>query len=104
VIFDLPLPTIKGSLKLYISGIKIGISDADANDYLTNYTIYGFTFDTRTNLRNITTDYTSAQEIEDTFTAVDASSHDRVAISVQVFGTTAYEFDLNFINLRCYYA
>jgi len=101
--FEVPLPPLKGTLKLYISGIKFGIFDADANDYLTNYTIYGFTYTAKTNLRNVATDYTSQQNLTDTFTAVDCSGYDSIKISVQIFSTTANDFDLNFLTMRCYY-
>ena len=39
--FSVPLPTNKGGLKLYISGTTIGLSKADANDYVTSRYVRG---------------------------------------------------------------
>jgi len=101
--FLLPLPTVKGSLKLYISGTKFGLEDADADDYVNNVKIWGIT-DSATILDTDATNYDSAGVKTDTFTAVDCSSYDHIKIEVECVNTNASDLDVHNIKLRCYYA
>jgi len=102
--FSLPLPTSKGSLKLYISGIRVGIYDAGVADYVTQTLIYGDVYDTATGLLNDTTDYNSPQRMENTFAAVDCSVYDHIHATLLTFVTTGTELDIIFVTIRCYYA
>lgn len=40
-IWQLPLPTTKGTLKLYITQLKVNVFDADAGDYINHLYVYG---------------------------------------------------------------
>jgi len=103
-IFRIPLPTAKGSLKLYISGYSAGILDADDGDYLTEIRLYGLIYSSATQVAVTTTDYKTAQKVEVTFAALDMSSYDSALLSLSIFATNANDFDLMFANVRCYYA
>ena len=98
----LPKPTLKGSLKLYISGTKFGLEDADAGDYVNNVKIWGIT-STATILDTDATNYDSAGVKINTFTAVDCSSYDHITIEVECVNTNASDMDIHNIKLRCYY-
>ena len=104
VAYVCPLPTVKGSLKLYTSGVRVGISDADADDFLNQVVVRGTTYAGITNLNNDTTDYTSAQRVEQTFVAVDCSTYDQLLVSLVLACATGGELDINYVTLRCYYA
>jgi hypothetical protein len=101
--YTLNLPTTKGSLKLYVSGIQTGLFDADANDYITQMTVRGLVYNGQTALEDHTTNYTTPAKVEHTFTAVDCSSYDAILLGMQLFCTDAGQIDIMFTNLRCYY-
>jgi len=48
LIFELPIPTVLNSLKLYCTDFRIDISDADVNNYLTQTEICGIVYDSLT--------------------------------------------------------
>ena len=101
--FRLPIPTAKGALKLYISGIKVGLLDADAGDYIDSITLLGVVYNTGTALNSNTTDYTAPAAIENTFAAVDCSSYDTIILRVTAVLTNTGDYDITYCNLRCYY-
>ena len=103
-IFRIPLPTTKGGLKLYISGYSVGILDADEGDYLSEIRLYGMVYSSATQVAVTTTDYTSSQKVEVTFGAIDMSGYDNSLVALNIVATNANDFDLMFVNVRCYYA
>ncbi len=103
--WDLPLPTVKGSLKLYISGVRLSLLDADAGDYVNTTTVYGkTTTGGLTSLASDTTNYnTAATLFTYTFAAADCSSYLGVMTWLAVVATNAADFDIMDVQVRCYY-
>ena len=61
-VFRCPLPTTKGSLKLYVAGTQVGILDADAaggGDYVSTTNVIGLVYNSNTTLDTNTTNYQS---------------------------------------------
>lgn len=103
--FGLPLPTTRGGLKLYVSGLKIGLQDADAGDYITDINIWKMRYDAVDAMAGgaDSTDYTAPAEIVNTFAAVDVSAYEQIVVLVSLFCTDASDIDLTHVKLRCYY-
>lgn len=104
VMFRCPLPTVKGSLKLYVGDVRVGIQDADAGDYLDNVIVGGIVYNTVTTINSDTTNRTAANTYTYDFAPADASSYDSVALRLQVIATNAGDFNLTSVELECYYA
>ena len=103
VSFQLPLPPVKGSLKLYIDDLKVYLLDADATDYITRLKIFGVNT-TTTDLLDVGTNHTSTGDKTYAFEAIDCSSYHTITVQIQV--TTAADGELEFFppRLGCYYA
>jgi len=102
--FILPLPTVKGGLKLYISGLRVDLFDADAGDYVDTRRIYGGSATASTELvTEETTNLISQGQYDWTFTAVDCSSYGTISSLLQLVVTNAYDLKLT-VAIRCYYA
>ena len=100
--YVLPIPTNKGGLKLYITGIRFRIYDADATDYLDLIRIFGrdATYNTEyTDNGN----YTTADLHSDTFVAKDMSAYDDISVYFNWIFATQYEYDQMHVGLQCYY-
>ena len=104
VTFGLGLPPLKGSLKLYVAGTKIGLDDADAAAYIDVTYTKGVVATSTTNIDTDATNKNSAREWEDTWTAVDASSYDSIRVMLAIQADAAGELDITFVSVLCYYA
>ena len=102
--FDLQLPTVKGSLKLYVSGSRVSIYDADADAKIDTTTVYGLAKTGVTSINADTTDYNSQDDWDDIFTAVDCSSYNGVMVWLAAVVDAANELDIASVSLQCYYA
>ena len=101
--YALHLPTTKGTLKLYISGTRVSLLDADADDYITNTYLEGMATVGKTTLDTDATDKNSATLYTDTFNAIDCSTYYCIKIRLQTFCTDAEDLDIQYVLLRCYY-
>jgi hypothetical protein len=104
----LPLPCVKGSLKLYIKSLKYYVYDADAGDYLDSVRISGINTGTRTDIDTDDIDRNSAGDITfsgATFPAaeIDASSYQSIIVKFTCVFTNANDFDLTNVRMQCYY-
>jgi hypothetical protein len=109
--FCLPLPTSKGSLKLYCSGVKVSIFDADAAAYVDLIRVMGM--DTTTPFTAVYTDTTnmtsqdewkSDDELGAWGAATDMSGYGQVKVFLNIVVDAAYELDINYVSVKCYYA
>ncbi len=112
----LPLPTNKGTLKLYIKGIKLPVFDADANDYISQVNVYGIV--SYTGETDVYTDASTGTNVaggermlQDGVAsmvawgaATDMSSYEYVAVLIRVVATTSGEIEFGVPLLDCYYA
>lgn len=99
-----PLPTAKGSLKLYVDDVRVGVKDADDGDYLSDVAVYGVKYTEITVLNNDATNRTSANTYTYSFTAKDASSYDCVIVRLQLACADANDVDITSVELKCYYS
>ena len=104
ITYQCSLPPVKGSLKLYVSGVRVGLYNADAGDYVNQIIVRGNTFNSINTINNDATDYNSPQRIEQTFVAVDCSGYDNVYVGVILAASQAGDLEINYVTLRCYYA
>jgi hypothetical protein len=102
--YVLALPTNKGSLKLYTTGFRISIYDADADDYVTSVKMYGMDHDTVTSLLEDATDRTAQGVYTSTVAAADCSSYKQIVVLVGCFNTNAADLDIACVEVNCYYA
>lgn len=96
----------RGGKKLYIKGIRIIVSDSDADDYIDQVRLWGRTYDAGTPLKTIDFDTvhgTGIGEFSDAFTAIDCSSYNALYIIVDVVATTADECDWHGVEIDAYY-
>lgn len=101
-VFNLAQPPVKGSLKLQISGLRIVVLDADADDYVTHAYLTGVG-DTNNVILNDGTDRTSPDTYDYTFTAEDMSAAHTVRAVIQTVNTNAAGLNLGTVSARCYY-
>jgi len=102
----LPIPMLKGTLKLYITGLRVGLYDADDGDYITGAYVAGQKYNAASDLFiSDATDYKTAQTlITYTCAAKDCSAFDAVRVTLSLFCTDNVALDISSISLRCYYA
>ncbi len=101
--FNLAQPPVKGSLKLYISGLRVVVLDADADDYVTHVFLTGVG-DTNNLILNDPTDRTSPDTYDYTFAAEDMSAAHTVRALVQTVNTDVTDLNIGAVSCRCYYA
>lgn len=102
--FMLPQPTNRGGKKLYISGVRVGLYDADGTNYIDHHNLFGTTGTTYLGVWADNADYTSPQLIENLFTAIDCSSYELMFVTVYCINADVYAIDLMTITCLCYYA
>ena len=101
--FRLALPTNRGGLKFYLTGVRVGLFDADAGDYITSIIIYGVTFNTGTAVYTDNTDYTAVAAISTTFAAIDMSSYTGILVAMAIVATDAFDIDITYVDIQGYY-
>lgn len=105
VFYSVPLPTNRGGKKLYISGTRVSLVDADVDDFVTITLIRGFTDASFDTLDTDTTDKNTADCHEDlSMGALDCSGHHVIKISLNASVTTANQLEISFVTVRYYYA
>lgn len=102
-LFILPLPVMKGSQRLYVSGVRVGVYDANPADYVdrvlcyaSNFNDYQLLFDDNTN-RNAKGSYTSE------FAPVDVSRHEKVIVRLFCVVSAPEGLDISSVQIKCYY-
>lgn len=103
--YTVPLPSTIGTKKLYVDRIRVGLYDADDNDFLTNISLFNWT------AHNIkTTEFTDAtdkkiiEEVDyDPPAAIDLGSSKKTLIQAEIATNVAYEFELSYVQVRYYY-
>ena len=103
--FTISLPTTLGGLKLYITGIRIGVVAAATNDKISDLTMYGVaTSGVGTFVKQDTTGKTVAGEYSFTFTAEDMSAHASAIIYIGMDTVTATNLTFRTPQIQYYYA
>lgn len=106
--WNLPKECLKGSLKLHIKNLKIGVVDADSDDFITQTTIYGVNGITVTQLDIDGTDHKTIGD--KTFAgavmpaaAIDVSGYESVLVQLSHTATGAGQGDTANLRMECYY-
>jgi len=104
MIFDLGgTPHIKSTLKLYISGLRVHVADADADDYVDIALLVATDYTGNLQLLNDSTNRTAAGDYTYSFAAVDVSTYDSIRLRLYLFCTNAGEIDISSVEVQCYY-
>lgn len=104
-VFAVPLPTLKGNLKLYVKDVIIGIKAADGTNYVDTVRILAYDATTETTILNDNSGWASSgKKTISNASADDVSSYDRVVIYLILFVDTATNLDINYVKLECYYS
>ena len=106
----LPLPCVKGSLKLYLKSLKYGVPDADALAFITTVRIMGLNEDDAP--VQIDIDTTDHKTVGDktfagvTFPAavIDCSPYQSIVVYLSCTNNVIDELDISNIRMQCYYA
>lgn len=108
--FQLPLPTTRGGLSLFINNIIVGLADAEATDYLDRVRVLGLTdensFDT---VFDDGDDFNAPAEIDyssegDWAGPYDMSSYRAFTILMEAITDTPSAFDISYVLCDVYYA
>ena len=100
----IPLPVAKGSLKLYITGYRFIIFDADATNKVTASYLYGFDSDgANTLITSDGTDYDAQGTHTKSFSEDDWSGHSGLFIYYTTDVADANALDIKGIQVQCYY-
>jgi len=97
------LPTNKGSLKLYISGTRVSLADADVGDYMASVKLEGEGNYGQTLLNTDSSANTTAGLQTDTFAAIDCSSYPSTRVRIQTVNTNAGDLDIQYVQVQAYY-
>lgn len=104
IYYAVPLPPLKGTLKLYISGTRIELRAATVANYVGATRVYGYSDGTSTQLDADATAKNAPGQWEDTFAAVDCSSYDAVKVQASCPVAVANLLNIDCVMVRCYYA
>ena len=108
--FVLGRPTAKGSLKLYINGVRIVVTDADGAAYVDQTRVMGSTDAAFTSVYTDGTNADSAAVWESGSgfgawgAATDMSSYGAVRVYLNIVSAGLGRLDISSIQLSCYYA
>jgi len=100
----IPLPSVKGDLSLFIDDIKISLSAASVDDYITNINVYGLTDSGTTSLGSSATDLTTAGLHVIALSTYDVSTYHMIVIKVTAIVTNALGLRYSAPAIKCYYA
>ncbi len=104
------LPLVRGGLDLWIKGIRLGVFDADGNNYITRTRVFGIDYNSITSKYEETADldtpaeYYSGDGTMAAMTPFSCSGFRQILVIIDVFATTEALFDIVGIELECYYA
>ena len=103
--YTLNQPCNKGSLKLYVAGTAVHLTDADANNFITNTYVYGLAAGSTKDVLDLDgTDKSTVERHEDTFTAVDCSGYESIRIRLTADVLNGGALEIVAVAVKCYYA
>lgn len=102
--FTLPLPTNKGSLKLYVTGLRVVVYGANATNKIDHAYLFANDFDTQTILINDGTDRTAQGVYEYALADTDVSGYTDIVVTLAYLVANASTLRLTAPMVECYYA
>ena len=100
----LPMPTVKGGLKLYVTAVRLEIADADDGDEVTRVKLYIVRDDDTTLVINDGTAREAPGTYEYSPYNQDCSAHTSVMLYVDTQCTNAFDLEIQSVAVKCYYA
>ncbi len=102
-LFLLPLPTMKGSQRLHVSGLKLGLFDANPNDYVGRIMVYGANYNTYQNLLDDSTPRNAKGTYTYPITLTDVSGHEKVVVRLFCVASAPKGLDISSVLIQCQY-
>jgi hypothetical protein len=102
--YGLAIPHSIGGKSLYVDGVQVNLSDADAANYISNTRFGHWTGTTNDLVLNNSVDRTSPTTYEIAITPEDVSGSDLVYVQLNSITDTVRACDIAGVFLRCYYA
>ena len=101
--FVIPLQSTRGGKKLYVSGTRVLVRDADTSNYIDRIRLFGVTHNSDTTIDDLNpADYKTVGIKDDTFTAVDCSGYVLVICYIDITVATANNLEF-YPLIRFYY-
>jgi len=104
IVFSSTLPMVKGGLKLYVTGLRLSIADADATNFVTYVLFRAIDRAGDLNLVADATDRTSADDYDYEFAAVDVSAYETLRVRLYCEVGAGADLDISSVSVRGYYA
>jgi hypothetical protein len=103
--FSIPLPTNKGSLKLYLTGLTLDLFDADATNYVDFAYFLGLTNSAVATILpdGQSTNRTARGSYEYTLADTDVSSYAQVVANLGTVVADANALDIAAVRASCFY-
>lgn len=103
-LWNLPIPTNRGGLKLYLAESAVGLGNANGTNYVDTRIVGGTITGSGSNIDTNTTNLTTITRHTDNFGgAIDVSGYDRVGMQLRlVFANTSGLF-VGEVAFKCYY-
>lgn len=102
-LFLLPLPTMKGYQRLYVSGVKIGVFDANPADYVDCVVLYAASYNGYQILIDEKTKRTMKGSYPSEFPPVDVSAHEKVIARLFCVASAPKGLDISSVLVKCHY-
>lgn len=101
--YAIPLPPQRGTSKLYLSAIRVGLHDADGQNHIFGVEVRGIIFNKGTVISDTRNIWSNPQRIEIDLPDRDCSVYDTVKVVVHVRCTIPSGVDVSFVSAKCYY-
>ena len=103
-VWNLPIPTNRGGLKLYLAESVIGLANANGTNYVNARTTGGVLNGTGSAIDTNTTDITTTGRTTDNFGgAIDVSGYDKVGMQLQLTFANISGLYISEVAFKCYY-
>jgi hypothetical protein len=102
--YRIPLATNRGTLKLYVDDLRLGVHTADATDYVTKVRVYGVNHTGVTELLSDSSNRTAQGSYVSAFAATDTSSYESVLVRVDCVCGAQGELIVEGVEIKTYYA
>ncbi|MFW9975816.1 MAG: hypothetical protein ACFFDQ_11145 [Candidatus Thorarchaeota archaeon] len=104
MMFRLPIPAMKGNMRLHIDGCRVGVLGADQANYVSQLSINGMTYQAMKVMFE-TKEPINAQNLKSySMTPYDASTYEAVLVRIWCSVSEANKLHLSSVLLHCYYA
>ena len=104
ILYRLAIPTMKGNLRLYIDGMKLGVHTADPGNYVVKFNTAGVSYQEVQMIARCLVPITTKMMKTEMFPAQDVSKWESITIRVWCSVSAPVKLGLTTAFLHCYYA